>query len=225
MRTVVIASKNWYTTFYRACQRFLLLVFVYHYFKDWKHIRNFQSVSWNTLWSIEKKYSVNHDRIIILSDLVTLHVEITSLSPALSHKMPFQACMARIIVAFYITVLLFLSDWLNTKRAQDLNGAERFQMNLVDDTFSIYNQLFLFNGRLRITATKEDKSTGTDQKEVERWNKENRALKTYAIFPNTEEVWKKTAILNSLVNPLINFWSKQLMRKLVSRMRTRQCID
>ena len=139
--------------------------------------------------------------------------------------MPFQACMARIIVAFYITVLLFLSDWLNTKRAQDLNGAERFQMNLVDDTFSIYNQLFLFNGRLRITATKEDKSTGTDQKEVERWNKGNRALKTYAIFPNTEEVWKKTAILNSLVNPLIHFWSKQLMRKLVSRMRTRQCID
>ena len=67
MRTVVIASKNWYTTFYRACQGFLLLVFVYHYFKDWKHIRNFQSVSWNTLWSIEKKYSVNHDRIIIRS--------------------------------------------------------------------------------------------------------------------------------------------------------------
>ena len=99
--------------------------------------------------------------------------------------------MARIIVAFYITVLLFLSDWLNTKRAQDLNGAERFQMNLVDDTFSIYNQLFLFNGRLRITATKEDKSTETDQKEVERWNKENRALKTYAIFPKTEEVLKK----------------------------------
>ena len=29
--------------------------------------RNFQSVSWNTLWSIEKKYSVNHDRIIIRS--------------------------------------------------------------------------------------------------------------------------------------------------------------
>ena len=41
-------------------------------------------------------------------------------------------------------------------------------MNLVEDTFSIYNQLFLFGGQLRKTETKEDKSTGTDQKEVER---------------------------------------------------------
>ena len=100
--------------------------------------------------------------IAYLSDLVTVHVEITLLSRAPWHKVPFQACMARIIMAFYITALLFLSDWLNSKRAQDLNGAEKFPVNLVDDTFSIYNQLFLFSGRLRITATKEDKSTGTD---------------------------------------------------------------
>ena len=41
--------------------------FYYYYFKDWKHIRKFSSVSLNTLLYIEKKYSVNHDRIIIRS--------------------------------------------------------------------------------------------------------------------------------------------------------------
>ena len=37
---------------------------------------------------------------MIAYDLETLHVEITLLSPAPSHKMPFKACMARIIVVF-----------------------------------------------------------------------------------------------------------------------------
>ena len=44
-----------------------VFVFYYYYFKDWKHIRKFSSVSLNTLLYIEKKYSVNHDRIIIRS--------------------------------------------------------------------------------------------------------------------------------------------------------------
>ena len=92
LNVCIIKLRNYLTEPIRG----FCFVFIYHYFKDWKHIRKFLSVSLNTLWYIEKKYSINHDRIRSGNSSCRDNFVIT----CPSHKMPFKACMARIIVVF-----------------------------------------------------------------------------------------------------------------------------